>query len=203
MFIPLLTLQTTEILTYQNWLDLGVNTLAYRLEGLLIKPGAAHLFTQPSLTAYTGWSGQVLLDISTLHTQRTLCSPFDGSRIRIDEKEVEQLIEHLKPDQVISDTASLTALGVTDEPMKLAIAGQVCVHSGERLIADGIHQQVYEVLESGCACPPCRLGLTRAYLHHLWFHVPQLCIRFLAQHNVWTWEKHGLVDLEPCLFKVP
>lgn len=185
MFIPLLSFQTTEILTYQNWLDLGVNALAYTLEALLIKPGSAHLLTQPSLAAYTGWTGQTLLDVSSLLTKQVLYSPFDGSRIRVDEKEVALLIEQLKPDQLISNRASLAALGVSDEPMKQAMAGQVYVHHGEIWIAEVMHQHVYEVLEPGCACPSCHLGLTRAYLHHLWFHVPQLCIRFLAQHNVW------------------
>lgn len=179
MFIPLIS--EPAILTHQNWLDLGVETLAYDLAALLIKPGMDVLLAQPSLAAYTGWPGKVYLDISRVKADEVIRSPFDGSRIKVSEVQLTQLIDHLKPDGVVN-SSTLT----WEEPTHLALSYTVYSKAGLLHVKDLCYQDSHEPIDASCACPTCSAGLTRAYLHHLSMHVPQLCLRFLTEHNVYS-----------------
>lgn len=52
-------------------------------------------------------------------------------------------------------------------------------------------QNDFHLLDEDCSCPTCQQGFTRAYLHHLYQQTPLLCHRFLAEHNLWTYQKKG------------
>ncbi|MFA5959283.1 MAG: queuine tRNA-ribosyltransferase [Tatlockia sp.] len=68
----------------------------------------------------------------------------------------------------------------SDKPAKDAMEG-VIYPNIQLLDEDMAHQ--HTLLAEDCACPTCKEGLTRAYLHHLLQHTPLLCQRFLIQHN--------------------
>lgn len=178
MFIPLLSAETGEVLTHQNWMDLGVTTLAYALDELLVKPGMAHLLTQPSLAHYTGWTGHLVLDASRVKPNQAMRSRFDGSFLKASESELETLITHLNVPLVEPSES------VTDAPIRAALAGQVASSGGVLSLSELKYRDDHTVMDAACTCSICQAGLTRAYLHHLWTQVPALCIRFLAQHNV-------------------
>jgi queuine tRNA-ribosyltransferase len=86
---------------------------------------------------------------------------------------------------------TLVQLGVewieSDNPAALGLSGIVETAMGLVSIKDVSAQMQFEPLDKTCRCPTCRLGLSRAYLHHLYWHTPLLCQRYLIMHNFFYW----------------
>ncbi|AHE66614.1 hypothetical protein [Legionella oakridgensis] len=103
--VPILTTTAGSTLTAENWQDVGVTTMSCSLASLLVKPGYEVLKQLPNLGCYIGWSGQIVLNASSLnadeHGVYTLRSPYDGSYIRHSMDDVLTLIAQLQPHFVI------------------------------------------------------------------------------------------------------
>lgn len=103
--IPILTTEAGSCLTAANWHDVGVNTVTYYLDTLLLKPGLPFLSELSNLNNYLGWSGSIILNASNLTANRegifTVISPYDGSKSKFTYSELIGLIKHLKPHAVI------------------------------------------------------------------------------------------------------
>ena len=56
-FIPVLTSEAGLCLTAANWQEVKVNSIAYYLDDLLLKPGYALLKKIPDLSRYLAWGG--------------------------------------------------------------------------------------------------------------------------------------------------
>jgi queuine tRNA-ribosyltransferase len=102
--IPLVTSDAGHCMTGKNWQEIGINTLAYHLSSLLIKPGYDFLMTLPNLAAYVGWSETIILNASMPKEQQgkfVLRSPFDGTRSTHSMDDVMQLVAKLAPQYVV------------------------------------------------------------------------------------------------------
>lgn len=104
-FIPVLTSEAGLCLTAENWREANVTTGSYSLESLLHKPGIELLKKITDLRQYLGWSGSLILNAMSLVANRegiyTLKSPYDGSKTKLSAVELNELIQHLKPDAVV------------------------------------------------------------------------------------------------------
>lgn len=105
VFIPTLTTPAGSCLTADNWREVGVTCVSYDLSFLLIKPGLSYLKILPDWQTYSGWNGEWLLNASMpspdASGEYVLRSPFDGSRIRCNLRDIVDVILNLKPHQVI------------------------------------------------------------------------------------------------------
>ncbi|HAF87593.1 MAG: hypothetical protein CMF38_01450 [Legionellaceae bacterium] len=103
-YVPFISSSSLDILTFKDWQTLGVETLAYALSDLLMKPGLENLNSHP-LADFLGWSGQLTLfvglefDASSMLYQ--LKNTFNGQTIRLSKATLIALINTLKPNQVI------------------------------------------------------------------------------------------------------
>jgi queuine tRNA-ribosyltransferase len=105
-FIPILNSDAGSCLTLANWEEIGISTVAYHLDALLMKPGLLFLQDQGSLRDYSGWQGSLILNAAALQSDNkedsyTLRSHYDGSKISISSSQLLDLILSLKPDRVI------------------------------------------------------------------------------------------------------
>lgn len=73
---------------------------------------------------------------------------------------------------------------ISDAPAKEALSGQIVHPEGRFTLTNKTMANQHQVLDENCICPSCKQKFTRAYLHHLFSHVPILCQRFLIQHNI-------------------
>lgn len=103
--IPILTSSAGSCLTAAEWQEVGVRTVIYYLDSLLLKPGLSFLKHITNLNEYLGWSGAVVLNASNMVANReglfTVISPYDGSKINFSFAELLALIQHLKPQAAI------------------------------------------------------------------------------------------------------
>lgn len=195
--IPKMDTPAGACLTAANWQEAGIETLAYSLTSLLVKPGFEILMHIPDLKAYLGWQGKLVLDAriqshlkeETLH----LISPFDGQKIRHSLAEIEQLLARLQFDFLLLDQplGQLTTVDpgamISDEPAEQGRQGLVYTRQGLIDIKDKDYALDFARLEPDCGCPSCFQGLSRAYLHHLLANTPLLAQRWLIQHNLCTY----------------
>lgn len=104
-FVAIASSQAGSCLTMANWAEAGVQALAWRLDELLMKPGREVLSRFASLRAYTAWTGLCVLNASLPKPNRegvyTIASQYDGARIRLDTRELFDLIVALQPDRVV------------------------------------------------------------------------------------------------------
>ncbi|KTC87802.1 tRNA-guanine transglycosylase [Legionella drozanskii] len=104
-FIPILTSEAGACLTLTNWHEIGVETVAYYFDELLMKPGFSLLNTLPDLRSYCGWQGTIVVNAARLKAnskgQYSFRSRFDGSIISIREEELLALLLKLQPEIVI------------------------------------------------------------------------------------------------------
>lgn len=262
VYIPILTSEAGTSMTVANWQASAIDTAAYSLSSLLMKPGFDFLMTLSDLASYVGWPGRLLLD-ATFPKQDanglyTVQSIYDGHRIRMTMDDVMKLVLQLKPDFVVlpeinpalhasvwpslpegifpffpftalpQDDANDRSYGVyipyhgdgsplipadkhrlcyasgpidlptmlllkkqgihfiqSDIPAKDGVQGQVYTREGILSIQDPSLAMQFKAIDEECNCPVCREQWTRAYLYHLYEHTPQLCQRFLVQHNVY------------------
>lgn len=73
----------------------------------------------------------------------------------------------------------------TNSPAQDAYLGTVYTTQGTISILDNTYAQEFKSLDEACACPTCKAGFSKAYLHHLYQHTPLLAQRYLIQHNVY------------------
>ena len=173
-FAPIVNLNNQQILTLQNYKDLGFKAITFSLEALLIKPGFTILINQESLKKFVSWPYKIYL------TAKTECinlkSTFDGQTIKHGKEEIEKLIIHLKPDKFIFNHECSNSI-------QWAMEGKFVDETLLDLTKPEFKEQ-FNLLSKNCSCPTCKLNLTRAYLHHLFKEVPLLTQRYLAMHNL-------------------
>jgi len=104
-FIPELSTQAGSCLTAANWIDAGVEIVAYALSALLMKPGITFLKTLPNLATYVGWPKSLVLNVADLtrdaHGLYSLHSRYDGSMTQYTAHDLLDLILRLSPQYVI------------------------------------------------------------------------------------------------------
>ena len=104
-YIPIGTSPAGLCLTAANWQEVQVNSMAFYLDALLIKPGFSLIMQIPNLAHYLGWSGTIVLNASKLKANKAgifnLSSPFDGSRLQLTSDQLAEVILHIKPDAVL------------------------------------------------------------------------------------------------------
>lgn len=104
-FIPVLTSEAGASLTSAQWLEAKTQLAAFNLDSLLLKPGFDVLKESDDLSAYLGWSGQIILNASALRANRdglfTLKSPFDGSTMKMTSLQLKEIMQQLQPELVL------------------------------------------------------------------------------------------------------
>ena len=119
--IPVLTTEAGSCLTLANWRELGIETVSYFLDTLLMKPGLSILKSMGSLCSYGGWQETIVLNASSLTANRegiySLRSRFDGSLVRIEFIELLSLIVSLAPTIVILPPGFLKQLNEPGESL--------------------------------------------------------------------------------------
>ncbi|OGV26073.1 MAG: hypothetical protein A3F18_08465 [Legionellales bacterium RIFCSPHIGHO2_12_FULL_37_14] len=180
--IPIVNLTNKQILTQDNYLSLGIKTLAFSLEALLIKPGFQILIRQKSLKAFVGWPFNIMLIAPNTQFLK-IKSPFDGSYIENPQEEIDKLINKLDPNIYELNNASLSP-NITAKPLLLAQEGKFYAQNQVFNLLDSKHKTLFSPLSTNCTCPTCKRKLTQAYLHHLLSAVPLLAERYLGLHNL-------------------
>ena len=103
--IPVLTSAAGSAMTAQNWEAIGVETAAYMLSALLMKPGFDVLLQCGSLRSYSGWGGHIVLNASDLSVDKSgmvvIRSIYDGRISRYTQESLITLINQLQPDVVV------------------------------------------------------------------------------------------------------
>ncbi|WP_203456397.1 hypothetical protein [Legionella sp. MW5194] len=103
--IPVLTSHAGSCLTLANWQQAGVSVAALYLDALLMKPGVDFLNSLSGLKRYYPWSGELVLNASTLTENKAghyrVRSHYDGDIIQLDAADILALIIALKPDYVV------------------------------------------------------------------------------------------------------
>ena len=74
----------------------------------------------------------------------------------------------------------------SDKPALDAYNGIIYTKSNEYNLLDETCSKQFINLDPECECPVCDQNFTRAYLQHLFKHVPLLCYRYLIQHNYFS-----------------
>ena len=115
--IPVLTSLAGTCLTSQNWQDVGINTAAFYLDELLMKPGFDLLNTLPDLSSYVAWSSYLVLNatLPKINSEGIykINSHYDGRVISLSEDDLIKLIAILKPNMVILPS------GISQEKLNL------------------------------------------------------------------------------------
>lgn len=110
--IPVLSAEEGSCLTPENWHEVGVKTVVYYLDSLLLKPGIELLKTISDFKSYCGWSETLILNAANLSPNKEghfiLKSPYDGSKIQISYAELLEIIVKMKPDAVLLPPQILT-----------------------------------------------------------------------------------------------
>lgn len=200
-FIPILTTQAGLCLTYDNWEAIGIDTVSYHLDSLLMKPGFARLSELNNLASYVGWKKNILLNASMLQANQAgdyiVKSDYDGARTQYTHEQIINLIAQLKPTMVLLPGGALQDhihyAGIdyveSNQPALDGYHGIVYEKSNSFSVQDETQRLQFEVIDCACGCPTCRQGFTRAYLHHLFQHTPLLCQRLLIQHNSYSFKQ--------------
>ncbi|TAL59262.1 MAG: queuine tRNA-ribosyltransferase [Legionella sp.] len=104
-FIPMISSEAGSSLTTANWQEVGIETLAYTLEDLLLKPGYSILMRIADCKKYLAWPGRLVLNASNLARNKegiyTIVSPYDGSKMKFNSSELIALLCHLNPDMIL------------------------------------------------------------------------------------------------------
>lgn len=104
-FIPVLSSESGACLTLANWQEIAVETVAYYLDELLMKPGFSLLNNLADLRSYCGWQGTIVVNATRLKANNnglySVRSRFDGSTITITEDELLALLLKLQPEIAI------------------------------------------------------------------------------------------------------
>ncbi|KTD47259.1 queuine tRNA-ribosyltransferase [Legionella rubrilucens] len=103
--VPVLTSHAGSCLTLDNWQKAGITLAALYLDALLMKPGLDFLKSLSGLKSYYPWSGELVLNASTLKENKAghyrVRSHYDGEIIQLDAAAVFALIIALKPDYAV------------------------------------------------------------------------------------------------------
>ncbi|STX29352.1 queuine tRNA-ribosyltransferase [Legionella beliardensis] len=110
--VPVLTSQAGSCLTFANWQDASVTTIAYQLDALMIKPGVAFLKKLIQLRDYISWPGTIVLNAvlppANSNGIYLIRSTYDGQLVQLSIQELASLIAELKPNKVLLPLDSLT-----------------------------------------------------------------------------------------------
>ena len=185
-YTPYLTDLSGQILTSENWQQIGIHTACVELEALLIKPSITVLKQITSLHAYLNWHGALIVYVPKGYGDTlTVKSSFDGQTHYFKKTEINNLIQ-------ILTTANTTIQASTNKADKIyhmqpandAISGLIYRIRGDNFsICDSKYALDFTKLDEHCECPACSEQYTRAYFHHLFQHTPLLCHRWLIMHN--------------------
>jgi len=103
--VPIFSSRTGSVMTYANWLDVGIKASSFYLSSLLMKPTFDFLTTLNNLESYVHWTETLILNASlpnkNIDGKYLLQSEYDGQRIEVSPLQVLELIEKLAPDIVI------------------------------------------------------------------------------------------------------
>lgn len=103
--IPYMSSVAGSCLSLANLEEAGINTVAYHLTDLLVKPGYAVLKNLRALQDYCSWQGQVVLNCLLPKPNKegiyTIRSPYDGSLIRLNPEMILTLACQLQVDKII------------------------------------------------------------------------------------------------------
>jgi queuine tRNA-ribosyltransferase len=104
-YIPILSTEAGSALIASDWASVGVQTVSYYLDALLMKPGLAVLNQLPSLASYVGGSMRLVLNGGTLldgpDSTYQVISQYDGSKQRYSLETILDLVEALQPEVFI------------------------------------------------------------------------------------------------------
>lgn len=104
-FVPILNTEAGLCLTAANWQEINTKTVSYYLDLLLLKPGYQLLKKITDLGKYLGWSNNLVINASRLIANKegivTLVSPYDGSKFKLTNAELVNLILSLKPSAIL------------------------------------------------------------------------------------------------------
>ena len=104
-FVPVLTCESGACLTGDNWEEVGIDTVSYHLQALLMKPGFASLRESVDLAEFVGWKKNSVLNASSLHQNKEggyiIRSQYDGTRAQYTIEQIATLIAHLQPTMVL------------------------------------------------------------------------------------------------------
>ncbi|OYV55751.1 MAG: hypothetical protein B7X00_00530 [Legionella sp. 21-45-4] len=113
-FIPCITSEAGFALTAADWSAMGVRTLAFDMNALLIKPGFELLGQISSLAHYVSWSDEIVLNACRLHVDAKgdclIRSPFDGQINRFRRHDLITLMQHLQPKMLIIPTSFMAEM---------------------------------------------------------------------------------------------
>lgn len=177
-----------QCLTSDNYQHVGIEHFYVRLEDLLVKPGIQVLLKLKSLKKWLGFKGAVYLDIILPVNKQgvvAIKSPYDGSVIKPSPNDIQLFLQTVDADEQLTD---IEKINFDVSLCKDGFDGffyndrqRISIQSAEMALD-------FNPLQQDCPCPACHEGLTRAYLSHLYQHVPLLCQRFLIQHNLVAYE---------------
>ncbi|MGQ3888970.1 hypothetical protein ACQUW5_08060 [Legionella sp. CNM-1927-20] len=109
-YIPLLSSHAGSCLTFENWQNTGIRTIAYQVDELLVKPGLPVLKKLTHLRNYISWPGEIVLNALLSPTNAEgiyqIRSAYDGQLVKISVSELSHLIKKLKPSKVLLPVGS-------------------------------------------------------------------------------------------------
>lgn len=104
-FVPVLSSQAGSCLTMENWIKIGITSVSYRLEDLIMKPGLAALQAMGDIHHYLAWQNEIVINASSLVMtpggEYVIRNHYDGSLIRFTIETLVALIHTLKADKVL------------------------------------------------------------------------------------------------------
>jgi hypothetical protein len=193
-FIPILNSSAGATLSFLQWEKTGSTHFAFDVLSLLQRPG---------LTAFKLKApGFKIVDCShlTLNAKKQVrFKTTDGSFKTVEMSDFLNWLESIGTDAVIwpyadnhPDLPLWTEGLVSDKPAHDAHQGIFYDNTHIANILDKQFEKDLSLLSPDCQCETCSEGFTRAYLHHLLQHTPLLAQRFLAVHNVFFSQLHGI-----------
>lgn len=167
-YLPVLSSEAGSCLTIENWLEIGVKSVVFYLDELLLKPGIELLNQLDDLASFVGWKGTLILNASRLvankNGQFVLKSPYDGSQQRFTYSELFSLVARLKPDffvfppntlhdypEVWEDWPAATTPVIQVEEVFESQNAQSCkIYFGEEQTFEQLKQRLRPYLHKSC-----------------------------------------------------
>ena len=193
-FIPVINSASGASLTFLQWEKTGSSHFAFDIVNLLQRPGMTAFKLKAPGFKIVDCSHLTLNAKKQVHFRTT-----DGSFKTVEMQDFLHWLESIEPDAVIwpfSDIAISLPLWtqglVSDKSAQDAHQGIFYDAHHHANILDKQFEKDLSLLDPDCRCETCSQGFTRAYFHHLLQHTPLLAQRFLAAHNVFYSQLHGI-----------
>ena len=193
-YIPYVSTETPAVLTNAQWHDIGIEYIMCAIDDVITRYSDA--MTLLSLGKYMGFEGHTILDVSKVHFNAKgyyiARHPTSGETWKYTEEALCQWIQDVRPDYILPSHAISRPIGlVWDRPYTLltkpihdALSGIAYTCHGCTYITSPDNQKAHEIIVPHCTCPTCTQGFTKAYLAHIFQHVPLLAYRLLLSHNI-------------------